>query len=165
MGDRVSATGALILVVTLVITSPFLLYGFVQFSPYLDGFIVISGSMEPEIKTGALLFTYSTSAENIKTGDTITYRNGDRITTHKVIFTGMEDDELYFMTKGVANEQPDQGTVAPDQIIGKKLFSVPYLGFVAAWAGTPTGIFTLFILLSSILLYFEARQNIVTQKF
>ena len=46
--------------------------------------IVLSGSMEPGIKTGGIVFTDTTQVEP-EPGDIITYKLGETFVTHRVI--------------------------------------------------------------------------------
>jgi signal peptidase len=144
--------------ILMIAVSPFLFYGTGQFIPYYDGFIVTSGSMEPEIQTGSLLFTTPSSVENIRVGDTITFGEKDSLTTHKVIEKNISGNQTTFKTQGIANNSPDPGTVTENQIIGKKLFSIPYLGYITTWAGTTTGLTILIIIPGTLLMLLEAKK-------
>ena len=60
---------------------------FILLFPGLFGirpYVVYSGSMEPEIQTGAVVFTKVEKLSPEK-GDIITFRNGDTVITHRVI--------------------------------------------------------------------------------
>lgn len=144
--------------VVILILSPFLLYGFSQFIPGMGGFVVQSGSMEPEIQTGSLLFTYTATAENIGVGDTITYQDGESFVTHEVIQKNSTDGEYTFITQGIANNAPDLDPVSEDQIAGKKLFSIPYLGYVVGLAGTATGKIVLVLIPATLIIGNELWQ-------
>lgn len=146
-------------IVIILLISPFLLYAGGQFIPQYDGFVVNSGSMEPEIDTGALLFTYKTGPENIGVADTITFQDEDSYTTHKVIEKNT-GEEITFKTQGIANNSPDPGEVTVDEIAGKKLFSIPFLGYVITWAGTTTGIIVLIVIPGIIVAAMEIRKII-----
>ena len=47
-------------------------------------YVVYSGSMEPEIPTGAVVFTKE-GEFSPKKGDIITFHNGDTVVTHRVV--------------------------------------------------------------------------------
>lgn len=143
--------------VVFAVVSPFLAYGGSQFVPGYSGFIVESGSMEPEIMTGAILYTKNVSAEKISEGDTITYQDGDKFTTHEVIGKNSSDGQITFKTKGVANEAPDPGRVTEDQLAGKKITSIPFLGYMVSWAGTDEGIAVLILLPATLMIGSELR--------
>ncbi len=114
--------------------------------PYVDGFgaldlkIVKSGSMEPTIMTGAVVIIRERSAYG--EGDTVTFTTtgSDIPTTHRIIGTELAPDgSLYFITKGDANEERDTELLAPENIIGKVVLDVPYLGFIFDFARQPIG--------------------------
>ena len=89
--------------------------------------IVLSGSMEPEIQTGSLSFVNKrTSYEDIRKGDIIAFETSlGTVVTHRVICvtdSGLE-------TKGDANEISDGITTTEDNLKGKYLFRIPYLGY------------------------------------
>jgi signal peptidase len=150
---------AFIWVLAILTVLPFIAYGSGQFIPQYDGFIVTSGSMEPEIKIGSLLFTYKAPVDNIEVGDTITFREETGFTTHKVIEKN-ENEQTTFKTQGIANNSPDPGKLTEEQITGKKLFSIPFLGYVITWAGTNTGLIVLIIIPGTIIALAEIKRII-----
>ncbi|MDO8515026.1 MAG: signal peptidase I [bacterium] len=115
-------------------------------------FTVLSGSMEPAIKTGSIVVVKPQPL--YQTGDVITFRekNDSKITTTHRIF-GIEDGR--FVTKGDANNSTDSTGVADGQIIGKTIFSVPYLGYPVSFTKTQQGLLLLVIIPSIIIIYSE----------
>ena len=118
-------------------------------------FIVQSGSMEPAIPTGSVVFVEGIppgqADERIQEGDVITFsKSGSitRTTTHRVVEkrSGEITDSVSFVTKGDANEKRDREPVLRDEIVGKVTFTVPLMGYVARFAGTSTGLAVLVIL-------------------
>ena len=98
-----------------------------------QGIVVLSGSMEPALKTGGLAFVQPLSREQVdhlKPGDIITFRNSTvpGLISHRIVRINPGDNGPMFMTKGDANPQPDDGQVAAASVVGKVRFSVPYLG-------------------------------------
>ena len=89
--------------------------------------IVQSGSMEPGIKTGGIVFTDMTQVEP-EPGDIITYQLGETFVTHRVIRKEKEE----YITKGDANDREDALPVSESQIRGTVVFSLPWLGYLAA---------------------------------
>ena len=75
----------LMLVMALVLLIP----GLFGIRPY----VVYSGSMEPEIPTGAVVFTKE-GEFSPKKGDIITFHNGDTVVTHRVV--KKENGYLYY---------------------------------------------------------------------
>ncbi|MBC7120190.1 MAG: signal peptidase I [Candidatus Methanosuratus sp.] len=115
---------------------------------------VQSGSMEPNIPTGSLIFVRAVDPSEIvagppPVGDIVVYiQQGTEITdyfifttydplpiSHRVIDKTQVGGTYYFLTKGDANSYPDQSPSNPlswvpeDRIVGKVVFSVPYLGY------------------------------------
>lgn len=150
-------SGKLSLIIILILTAPFIAHAIGSIAPQYDSYIVTSGSMEPEIQTGSLLFTYKTGVENINVGDTITYRERDNFVTHQVINKTNETPPT-FTTKGIANDSPDPAQVTEDMIQGKKLFSIPFLGYVIAWAGSTRGFITLVVVPALLLILIELKN-------
>ena len=106
-------------------------------------FTVLSGSMEPTYHTGSLIYVKEAAREDIAVGDPITFRlTGDTVATHRVV--AMVPDESNpavqnYVTKGDANESEDGRPVSFDQIIGKPVFTIPYLGYLANFIQNPPG--------------------------
>ena len=88
--------------------------------------VVVSGSMEPNINKGDLLFLQGVDPEDIEVGDVIVYdAHGlwlgapDDPIVHRVIDIFKEDGKLYFVTKGDANREGIDEPVGFDRIVGK----------------------------------------------
>ncbi len=100
---------------------------------------VLSGSMEPGIAVGSVVFVKETDAESIKPGDVITYKlSGGTMVTHRVVSVDSENKEL--ITKGDANEVEDGSPVAFSAVVGREVFHVPLLGYLTIYIRTPIGI-------------------------
>lgn len=95
--------------------------------PYLKPMIVMSGSMEPELKTGSLCFI-NTRADyvKIKEKDIVTYRVLDSYVTHRV----KEVTDQGLITKGDSNNTEDLGIVTEENFYGKMTGHIPYAGYV-----------------------------------
>lgn len=87
---------------------------------------VISGSMEPDIPVGSIIYVQDTSADTLEKNDVIAFMSGGSIVTHRVVENHIL--EGYLTTKGDANAQEDLGEVPYDNVIGKVVKHVPYLG-------------------------------------
>lgn len=116
--------------------------------------IVSSGSMEPTITTGSLILT--SAAERYQVGDVITWseRRGSLPTTHRIIGERLQNGRLVYETQGDANDDPDPRPVRNDEVIGKVVLSVPYLGYVLDFARQPLG-FALIIVVPALFVAFE----------
>ena len=111
----------------------------------LQVFTVLSGSMEPVYHVGSLIYVKSVDAADLVVGDDITFMlDEDTVATHRIV--GIVPDEndpsvLRFRTKGVANEQEDGGLVHYKNVIGKPVFTIPYLGYAANYIQNPPGMY------------------------
>lgn len=102
--------------------------------------VVVSGSMSGSIEVDDLIIIKS--FEHYKSGDIITFESGGNIVTHRII--GKNDKG--FITKGDANNTPDEKTVSPDLIIGKVVLRIAGFGAVIIFFKTPLGMLCLLIL-------------------
>ena len=102
-------------------------------------FIVLSGSMESEIYAGDLAIVKEIAPEIIKENDVIAFKDGDIVTTHRVINIIKEDGITKYKTKGDNNNVEDNGYVLPEQVEGLFQFRVAKLGNFAMFAQTPIG--------------------------
>ena len=123
---------------------------------------VLSGSMEPAIKTGSIVVIKP--EKNYKIGDIITFNsNGSRLPiTHRIYDAKVIKNEVYYITKGDANKTPDDRKISKKEIIGKVLFSVPYLGFLIEFSKKPIG-FLLLIIVPAMIIIYEEIKNIITE--
>jgi signal peptidase len=99
--------------------------------------IVRSGSMSPAMPVGALAVAVPIAPEDVKVGDIITFKpppdptikNPDVTVSHRVVEVQNEEG-LYFVTKGDANEEPDPFLLPAANVLGKVIFNIPRLGYV-----------------------------------
>lgn len=99
---------------------------------------VVSGSMEPEIHVGSLIVTKPVEFEAIEVGDDITFVRDESLTlvTHRVVAI---DTELRAVTtQGIKNNTPDR-PVHYDNIVGRVVYSVPYLGYPISYISNTRG--------------------------
>ena len=127
--------------VTLVVIAAVLLVGVRLIG--LQTYTVLSGSMEPKYHVGSLIYVRKVESKTLQPGDDITFMlNEDTVATHQIIEVIPDEEEpevIRFRTKGIANEQPDGGTVHCKNIIGKPVFTIPYLGYLANYIQDPPG--------------------------
>lgn len=122
-------------------------------------FTVQSGSMEPTIKTGSVIFTKST--DSYEKGDVVTRRTTQpKVTiTHRIYEkTISAEGETIFKTKGDANEKADTEFFSKDAIIGKAFLNIPYLGYPVGYAKTEQGLILLIIIPAVIIVYDEMNN-------
>ena len=118
--------------------------------------------MEPAIQTGAIIVI--APANDYNTNDVITFNLGrnDIPTTHRIIDERIVGGESRYVTKGDANEERDPQEVANEDIEGKVLFSVPFVGYVLDFARQPFG-FAILIGVPAAYIALEEGINIFTE--
>lgn len=101
------------------------------FIPKLFGYnplVVISGSMEPTLKVGGLLYYEEIDINDFKEKDILVYELKDHIISHRVV----EHLDNGFITKGDANNSYDSSIVSDNQVLGRGTnWSIPFLGYYA----------------------------------
>ena len=95
---------------------------------------VQSGSMEPAIKKGSVIVIIPSS--DYKIGDVVTFKKNRTPITHRVVDIKKKEINVY-VTKGDANESLDMWEVYENDIIGKSVFSVPFLGYIVDFIKKP----------------------------
>lgn len=109
----------------------------------LQPYVVLSGSMEPTYPVGSLIYVKSTDYKQLKVGDPITFLvSEDTVATHRIIEVLPDKDDpntIRYFTQGDANDEPDGSSVHYKNIIGKPVFSIPYLGYVSNYIQAPPG--------------------------
>jgi signal peptidase len=102
---------------------------------------VISGSMEPELSVGDLLYVRPVDPAKIEVGDDISFvLNEDLVVaTHRVVRIDAEKQHIY--TKGIANEIEDSEPVHFKNVIGVVDFNLPLLGYVSDYIQSSPGMY------------------------
>lgn len=116
--------------------------------------VVQSGSMEPTIKTGSIILIKKQDTYN--TGDIISFVGaGSDSTTHRVTKTNIIKGKEIFNTKGDANQGGDQETIGIESILGKTVFTVPYLGYLISFTKTQQGFIFLIVVPATLIIFSE----------
>ena len=109
----------------------------------LQPYVVLSGSMEPTYHVGSLIYVKAVDYKELTVGDPITYMvSQDTVVTHRIIEVLVDEEDpntIRYFTQGDANDVPDGSSVHYKNIIGKPVFSIPYLGYVSNYIQNPPG--------------------------
>jgi signal peptidase len=94
--------------------------------------IIYSGSMRNSIDVGDMVIVSKTPTDEIQKGDIIQYKTQDMKlpVVHRVQDIYKEQGNLYFITKGDANQNPDLDPVLSNNINGKVIFNIPKIGWI-----------------------------------
>lgn len=125
--------------------------------------IVKSGSMEPTIMTGGLVFIAPSATYEI--GDIVTFGADTKTqipTTHRIISIDGDGPLRTFSTKGDANDAPDPSPIRLADIEGKVILSLPYLGYVLDFAKRPLG-FILLVGVPALIIIFDEIAKIIRE--
>ena len=148
-----------ILVVILLLLSRF------TFTDKFYVLIVQSGSMEPAIRTGAVVVVVKSNS--YMPGDIITFGEMSKAktpTTHRIMEVQNDNGNISYITKGDANDTADFEPIEADKIKGKVFFSVPYFGYIIDLARKPWGFAAIIGIPAFIIVSDEIRKIIVELK-
>lgn len=116
-------------------------------------YVIISGSMQPELKIGDIVVVKKITQEDLKIGDIISFRHGQSVITHRISRIIEEDGERKYITKGDFNNAEDSESVTYNNIEGKVIRSVPQFGKIALMLQDKIVIIFLIIVLYIYLVY------------
>lgn len=110
---------------------------------------VLTGSMEPEYSVGGVVYVQECDTAALQLGDVITYTLGtaDSVMTHRIV--GIDEQSGDLLTKGDANAAVDAGSVGRERVIGRVVWYLPYMAYLAGLLQTTEGI----LLVASLLLF------------
>lgn len=122
-----------------IILTLFIIVGISVLIAYIIGikpYVVMSGSMEPNIKIGSVSFVNTRYPyKKIQVGDVIAFKRDTIFATHRVV----EITEEGFITKGDANNIADGKIVSQNEYVGKNILSIQKLGYIIQATQTKAG--------------------------
>ena len=121
--------------------------------------VVQSGSMEPSIKTGAVVVVKP--VEKYQIGDVITFKDVFKTevpVTHRIVEIKVIEGKYHYLTKGDANDNNDPKEVSETDVVGKVLFDVPFIGYIVDGARKPLGFALLIIIPGAFIIYDESKK-------
>ncbi len=129
-----------------------------DYKPKVSIYTIVSPSMTPVINVYDVVINIrEDKPENIKVGDIITYVSKSSTSegmtiTHRVIdVIELPDGGYEYQTQGDNNSEPDSLYVGYDQILGKEILIIPYLGRIQFLIANQKG--WLFLLLIPVSIY------------
>ena len=94
--------------------------------------LVGSGSMRPTMDVGDVVIIAKVPADKVKPGDIIQFRRPEKVTVmHRLVEIQEIEGAKSFITKGDASDEPDIAPVIPENVVGKAVFNIPKIGWVA----------------------------------
>lgn len=113
--------------------------------PNFNAYVVLTGSMIPDIMPKDVIFTKKVDIEDIEVGDVITFVSSDNrfagsIITHRVIEVIDDDpDNIKFRTQGDNNNVADLALVEDYNVLGRVFFKIPKVGYIQDFLATQGG--------------------------
>lgn len=130
--------------------------GLLGINKYFGVYVVTSGSMEPQVKMGSLVFTKVKS--NYEVNDVVVFRSPDSkgFILHKIIRKDAED----FVTKGDANLAEDNFRIKREDVVGVLIFTLPVVGNILKFLISVPGIICFIFMPASFLVVIEVKNLI-----
>ena len=128
-----SVIGTLMLLVVIAAALPLTVPNFMGYEIYN----VVSGSMEPTIPVGSIIYVKEIDPSDIYSGDIIAFKSGDSVIMHRV--TQNKVVEGTFTTKGDANNGEDMNDVPYEDLIGIVVKHIPIMGQLLILFGSTFG--------------------------
>lgn len=112
-------------------------------------FMVLSGSMETEIRKGDLIITKIVDPSALQVDDVIAFRDAENtVTTHRIIDIVVKDGVTYFITKGDNNTSQDRNLVEFKDVEGIYIGRIPGIGSIMKSLSEPTTIVILILIIT-----------------
>ena len=115
-------------------------------APTYNAYVVLTGSMLPQIQVKDVVVTKKTKPTDLKEGDVITFASADTrflgtIITHRIIKKNYDAQtkSYTFQTKGDNNNVADSALVPQNNIYGRVILKIPKLGYLQEFLATDGG--------------------------
>ena len=115
--------------------------------PAYNAYVVLTGSMVPEIMPKDVVITKRRDPSELKENDIVTFLSSDTrlsgiIVTHRIkeVFHDPSTGKYSFRTKGDANNTEDFALAEDYNIIGEVIFKIPKVGYVQEILATKGGL-------------------------
>ena len=122
-------------------------------APVFNAYVVLSGSMLPEIKVKDAVVTKKIEEDRLKVGDIVTYippdpRYGGISITHRIIDKKYNEktQKYSYQTKGDNNNVSDPFTIENSNILGKVILKIPKLGYLQEILASKGGLIILVLI-------------------
>lgn len=124
----------------------------------VKAFVIISGSMEPDLKVSDVAIVKKCDQNDLKENDIISFHSGQSIITHRIIQIMETENGVEYITKGDNNNVRDSGTVKFEDVEGKYIGKISYLGKAVILLNNKTAIVCI-IIIFTLLCINDMRYN------
>lgn len=149
-----------IIIICVIYNIIFVLHKTVSKKEYMEvfgisAFRMETQSMQGDIGKNDLVITKQTETKKLQEGDIIAYQINGKIRINKII----KNQNGKITTKSNKNYNPDIETITEEQIIGKKIITIPIIGIILKIIQAKLTTFIIFIILVLMLFYNRYVQN------
>ena len=134
-------------------------------APMFNAYVVLSGSMVPNIMIKDVVVTKKIPEEELEVGDIITFispdqRFGGISVTHRIIDKIYDEEAgVYkYRTQGDANNVADSVPVTNANILGKVILKIPKLGYIQDILSSKGGLIILVLLPCLVILSYDIMK-------
>lgn len=120
-------------------------------------YIIKTNSMEPTININDVVINKDVSKDEINVGDVITFLHNGEVITHRITKIENDGDVTRYTTKGDNNNIEDIFKITYENVKGKHVLTIPYLGKVVQLLENK--LLFLIILLIILIFMFAQLQN------
>lgn len=118
--------------------------------PLFGAYVIISGSMEPNIHVYDVIVSKRVDPSTLEVGDVITFYSNDtrfygETVTHRIVEV-IDSKKGIYRTKGDANNVEDEALTVGENIMGKVVMRIPQLGRVQSFIATKGGWFIVILI-------------------
>lgn len=118
--------------------------------PLFGAYVIISGSMEPNIHVYDVIVSKRVDPSTLEVGDVITFHSNDtrfygETVTHRIVEV-IDSKKGIYRTKGDANNVEDEALTVGENIMGKVVMRIPQLGRVQSFIATKGGWFIVILI-------------------
>ncbi len=155
LGKALDAIGTVIIVLAIILCLGLAIPKFLG----ITSFTVLTGSMEPTIPVGSLVMAKYTEPVTLQSGDIVVFYDGvDPLPiTHRLVTN--DTDKGLITTQGDANDAPDPMVTPYQNILGKVLIHIPFVGRLLAPLSSIIGKLSLVaIILGALLLSMAGKR-------
>jgi signal peptidase I len=157
--------GVLSVIVTICLLSLVASIHFFEFPMAGKLVVVRSGSMEPTVPLGSLVWLHPLDTYTV--GQVIAYNHPDSNNAHTVVLhriqTKTENMATTYQTKGDANSSVDAVTIHESNILGAMKYRIHFVGYVVTWLQSQVGVLVT-IIFPAILLVTHYIRSLVSAR-
>ena len=120
-------------------------------------FVIISGSMIPEIQIGDVVIINDTN--DVKVGDIIAFRRDSTVIVHRIVKEMNVNGQTMYQTKGDNNNVEDKELVTVPTIEGLLIGKIPFIGKILMWLYNNLSIVIVVIIIILIIRYLFTKNE------